>query len=83
MARAGLLPLLTDTCADLMLCDSHRNMLITPIFRRCRVAGVHIDESLFPAANTNQHLPSLLKKKSKYVTLVWTMAVTGLFIFYS
>lgn len=63
MARAGLLPLLTDTCADLMLCDSHRNMLITPIFRRCRVAGVHIDESLFPAANTNQHLPSLLKKK--------------------
>ncbi|XP_070637726.1 microcephalin isoform X4 [Bos indicus] len=32
---------------------------------KCRVAGVHIDESLFPAANTNQHLPSLLKKKRK------------------
>lgn len=32
---------------------------------KCRVAGVHIDESLFPAANTNQHLPSLLKKKTQ------------------
>ncbi|XP_055272302.1 microcephalin isoform X1 [Moschus berezovskii] len=32
---------------------------------KCRVAGVHIDESLFPAANTNQHIPSLLKKKRK------------------
>ncbi|XP_043749740.1 microcephalin isoform X3 [Cervus elaphus] len=32
---------------------------------KCRVAGAHIDESLFPAANTNQHLPSLLKKKRK------------------
>ena len=31
VARAGVLPLLTDMCADLMLCDSHRNMLITPI----------------------------------------------------
>uniref|UniRef100_A0AC11CZI5 Microcephalin 1 n=1 Tax=Ovis aries TaxID=9940 RepID=A0AC11CZI5_SHEEP len=32
---------------------------------KCRAAGVHIDESLFPAANANQHLPSLLKKKRK------------------
>ncbi|XP_060990638.1 microcephalin isoform X2 [Dama dama] len=32
---------------------------------KCRVAGAHIDESLFPAANTDQHLPSLLKKKRK------------------
>lgn len=31
VARAGVLPLLTDPCADLMLCDSHRNMLLTPI----------------------------------------------------
>ncbi|KAB0366714.1 hypothetical protein FD754_010870, partial [Muntiacus muntjak] len=31
---------------------------------KCRVAGAHVDESLFPAANTNQHLPSLLKKKT-------------------
>ncbi|XP_040099146.1 microcephalin isoform X4 [Oryx dammah] len=32
---------------------------------KCRAAGVHVDESLFPAANANQHLPSLLKKKRK------------------
>ena len=31
VARADVLPLLTDPCADLMLCDSHRNMLLTPI----------------------------------------------------
>nr|XP_044616600.1 microcephalin isoform X7 [Equus asinus] len=30
---------------------------------KCRTAGVHIDESLFPAANTNEDLPSLIKKK--------------------
>ncbi|VFV43944.1 microcephalin-like [Lynx pardinus] len=32
---------------------------------KCRTAGVHIDESLFPAANTREHLPSLIKKKRK------------------
>uniref|UniRef100_A0A7N9D2T9 Microcephalin n=1 Tax=Macaca fascicularis TaxID=9541 RepID=A0A7N9D2T9_MACFA len=32
---------------------------------KCRTAGAHIDESLFPAANTNEHLPSLIKKKRK------------------
>ncbi|XP_022426551.1 microcephalin isoform X4 [Delphinapterus leucas] len=32
---------------------------------KCRTAGVHIDESLFPAANPNEHLPSLMKKKRK------------------
>ncbi|XP_058380885.1 microcephalin isoform X4 [Diceros bicornis minor] len=32
---------------------------------KCRTAGVHIDESLFPAANTNEHLPSLIKKKRR------------------
>ncbi|KAM9201214.1 microcephalin [Dugong dugon] len=32
---------------------------------KCRTAGVHIDESLFPAANTNEQLPSLIKKKRK------------------
>ncbi|KAL2761566.1 microcephalin isoform 7, partial [Daubentonia madagascariensis] len=32
---------------------------------KCRTAGVHVDESLFPAANTNEHLPSLIKKKRK------------------
>ncbi|XP_064151012.1 microcephalin isoform X3 [Loxodonta africana] len=32
---------------------------------KCRTAGVHIDESLFPAANTNEQLPSLTKKKRK------------------
>ncbi|XP_069904229.1 microcephalin isoform X5 [Oryctolagus cuniculus] len=31
----------------------------------CRTAGAHIDESLFPAANTSEHLPSLIKKKRK------------------
>ncbi|KAB0371797.1 hypothetical protein FD755_016735 [Muntiacus reevesi] len=30
-----------------------------------KVGGAHVDESLFPAANTNQHLPSLLKRKRK------------------
>uniref|UniRef100_A0A8C9DPV6 Microcephalin n=1 Tax=Prolemur simus TaxID=1328070 RepID=A0A8C9DPV6_PROSS len=32
---------------------------------KCRTAGVHIDESLFPAANSHEHLPSLIKKKRK------------------
>ncbi|XP_023373337.1 microcephalin [Otolemur garnettii] len=32
---------------------------------KCRTAGVHVDESLFPAANTNERLPSLIKKKRK------------------
>ncbi|XP_023581345.1 microcephalin isoform X2 [Trichechus manatus latirostris] len=34
-------------------------------YKTCRTAGVHIDESLFPAANTNEQLPSLIKKKRK------------------
>ncbi|XP_027629112.1 microcephalin isoform X2 [Tupaia chinensis] len=32
---------------------------------KCKTAGAHIDESLFPAANTKEHLPSLMKKKRK------------------
>uniref|UniRef100_A0A2I3FX66 Microcephalin n=1 Tax=Nomascus leucogenys TaxID=61853 RepID=A0A2I3FX66_NOMLE len=32
---------------------------------KCRTAGAHIDESLFPAANTNEQLPSVIKKKRK------------------
>ncbi|XP_036604259.1 microcephalin [Trichosurus vulpecula] len=32
---------------------------------RCRLAGVRVDESLFPAINTNKGLPSLIKKKRK------------------
>ncbi|XP_045142637.1 microcephalin isoform X2 [Echinops telfairi] len=32
---------------------------------KCRTAGVHIDESLFPAANTNEQLPNLLKRKRR------------------
>ncbi|XP_066878653.1 LOW QUALITY PROTEIN: microcephalin [Kogia breviceps] len=32
---------------------------------KCRTAGVHIEESLFPAAHPNEHLPSLMKKKRK------------------
>ncbi|XP_012638668.1 microcephalin [Microcebus murinus] len=32
---------------------------------KCRTAGVHVDESLFPAANSQEHLPSLIKKKRK------------------
>ncbi|XP_045391599.1 microcephalin isoform X1 [Lemur catta] len=32
---------------------------------KCRTAGVRIDESLFPAANSHEHLPSLIKKKRK------------------
>ncbi|XP_012501323.1 PREDICTED: microcephalin [Propithecus coquereli] len=32
---------------------------------KCRTAGVHVDESLFPAANSHEHLPSLIKKKRK------------------
>ncbi|XP_036754111.2 microcephalin isoform X3 [Manis pentadactyla] len=32
---------------------------------KCRTAGVHIDESLFPAAHAKDHLPSLIKRKRK------------------
>uniref|UniRef100_A0A8C3X0W7 Microcephalin n=1 Tax=Catagonus wagneri TaxID=51154 RepID=A0A8C3X0W7_9CETA len=32
---------------------------------KCRTAGAHMDESLFPAANSNQHLPSVIQKKRK------------------
>ncbi|KAM6221079.1 microcephalin [Rhynchocyon petersi] len=32
---------------------------------KCRTAGVHIDESLFPATNTNEQLPNMIKKKRK------------------
>ncbi|XP_077009104.1 microcephalin [Tamandua tetradactyla] len=32
---------------------------------KCRTAGVHADESLFPATNTNEQLPHLIKKKRK------------------
>lgn len=32
---------------------------------KCRTAGAHIDESLFPAANTSEHSPSLIKRKRK------------------
>uniref|UniRef100_A0A452RU46 Microcephalin n=1 Tax=Ursus americanus TaxID=9643 RepID=A0A452RU46_URSAM len=35
------------------------------LWMRCRTAGAHIDEALFPAANTREHLPSLIKKKRK------------------
>ena len=62
VAHEGVL--LTDTCADGMLCGSRGNTLFTPSwFHRCRLAGAHIDESLFPAASTSQHLSGLLRKK--------------------
>lgn len=32
---------------------------------KCRTAGMHVDESLFPATNTREHLPRLMKKKRK------------------
>ncbi|XP_017369859.1 microcephalin isoform X2 [Cebus imitator] len=32
---------------------------------KCRTARAHVDESLFPAANMKEHLPSLIKKKRK------------------
>ncbi|XP_023378830.1 microcephalin [Pteropus vampyrus] len=32
---------------------------------KCRTAGVHVDEALFPAANTPACLPYLSKKKHK------------------
>nr|XP_019573318.1 PREDICTED: microcephalin isoform X1 [Rhinolophus sinicus]XP_019573319.1 PREDICTED: microcephalin isoform X1 [Rhinolophus sinicus] len=32
---------------------------------KCRTAGMHVDESLFPATNTSEHLPRLMKKKRK------------------
>ncbi|XP_020037191.2 microcephalin isoform X2 [Castor canadensis] len=32
---------------------------------KCRTAGAHVDESLFPAASTNERLPSLVRKKRK------------------
>uniref|UniRef100_A0A2R8M7X1 Microcephalin n=1 Tax=Callithrix jacchus TaxID=9483 RepID=A0A2R8M7X1_CALJA len=32
---------------------------------KCRTAGAHVDESLFPAAHVKEHLPSLVKKKRK------------------
>ncbi|XP_008053485.1 microcephalin-like [Carlito syrichta] len=32
---------------------------------KCKTAGVHIDESLFPATNTNEQLPNLIKKRRK------------------
>ncbi|XP_058522648.1 microcephalin [Ochotona princeps] len=30
---------------------------------KCRTVGAHVDESLFPAPNTTEHLPSLRKKR--------------------
>ncbi|XP_040822711.1 microcephalin isoform X2 [Ochotona curzoniae] len=30
---------------------------------KCRTAGAHVDESLFPAPNTTEHLPSLKRKR--------------------
>ncbi|XP_016830564.1 microcephalin isoform X2 [Cricetulus griseus] len=32
---------------------------------KCRMAGAHVDESLFPAVNTDEELPSLIRKKHK------------------
>ncbi|XP_014388512.1 PREDICTED: microcephalin [Myotis brandtii] len=32
---------------------------------KCRTAGAHVDEALFPAANTHEHLPRLIKKKHR------------------
>ncbi|XP_006773996.1 PREDICTED: microcephalin [Myotis davidii] len=32
---------------------------------KCRTAGAHVDEALFPAANTHEHLPCLIKKKHR------------------
>ncbi|XP_040589347.1 microcephalin isoform X1 [Mesocricetus auratus] len=32
---------------------------------KCRMTGAHVDESLFPAVNTNEELPSLIRKKHK------------------
>lgn len=32
-------------------------------FYRCRMAGARVDESLFPAVNTNENLPSLVRRK--------------------
>ncbi|GAB1293022.1 Microcephalin [Apodemus speciosus] len=31
----------------------------------CRMAGARVDESLFPAVNTDEHLPNLIRKKHK------------------
>ncbi|XP_052018755.1 microcephalin isoform X2 [Apodemus sylvaticus] len=32
---------------------------------KCRMAGARVDESLFPAVNTDEHLPNLIRKKHK------------------
>nr|XP_036279065.1 microcephalin [Pipistrellus kuhlii] len=32
---------------------------------KCRTAGAHVDEALFPAANTHERLPCLVKKKHR------------------
>ncbi|XP_023604287.1 microcephalin isoform X1 [Myotis lucifugus] len=32
---------------------------------KCRTAGAHVDEALFPATNTHEHLPCLIKKKHR------------------
>ncbi|KAM4836886.1 microcephalin [Thomomys bottae] len=32
---------------------------------KCRTAGAHVDESLFPAVNAKEHLPTLLRKKRR------------------
>ncbi|XP_031296231.1 microcephalin isoform X1 [Camelus dromedarius] len=32
---------------------------------KCRTAGAHVDEALYPAASTNEHFPSLIKRKRK------------------
>lgn len=32
---------------------------------KCRMAGALVDESLFPAVNTDEHLPNLSRKKHK------------------
>lgn len=32
---------------------------------KCRMAGARVDESLFPAVNTDEHLPNLIRRKHK------------------
>nr|XP_034376244.1 microcephalin [Arvicanthis niloticus] len=32
---------------------------------KCRMAGARVDESLYPAVNTEEHLPNLIRKKHK------------------
>lgn len=46
-----------------------KNQTCSNLLYRCRETGVHADESLFPAVDTNEALPLLMKKVSMWFFL--------------